>query len=174
MTRVPEILNLKHKTERSVNMYEDYGWNRMLSNFFRVVQQIWAVRMYGQPTETLSSSSPLCSAATAVRVQRARRGPAGAPEVRVIRDRLCRVLPGQRPLLFLGWTDLLQILRHEPEVTRTEREDVYQRVWTRCRIYCVQSCLCCCSKIRDDVNPCGTFQQQHDSFHLKQIIVQTL
>lgn len=157
-----------------MNIYEDYGWNRMLSNFFRVVQQIWAMRMHGQLTEKLSSSSPLCSTATAVRVQWARRGPAGAPEVRVIRDRLCRVLPGPRPLLFLGWTDLLQILRHEPEVTRTEREDVYQPESPECE-HAVGFTLTafspayvgCCSKIIDEVHPCGTFQQQHDFFSFK-------
>lgn len=129
MTRVPEIFNLKYKTKRSVNIYEDYGWNRMLSNFFLELcnrYEPWGCTASPQKCSPLPPPSSLCSTATAVRVQRARRGPAGAPEVRVIRDRLCRVLPGQRPLLFLGWTDLLQILRHEPEVTRTEGEDVYQ------------------------------------------------
>ncbi len=61
-------------------------------------------------------SLPLSPTATALRVQWARRGPAGAPEVWVIRERLRWVLPGQRPVLLLGRTDLLQILPQQQEV----------------------------------------------------------
>lgn len=64
----------------------------------------------------LSQRSCVLSTATAVCVQRGGRGPAGTPEVRVIWRRLRRVLPGPRPLLLMGWPDLLPLLLQQQEV----------------------------------------------------------
>jgi len=95
------------KSEITMNIFQKTAMKQMTGALKRCEKPI------------ISSFSPVCSpspAATALRVQRARRGPVGAAEVRVVRDRLRRVLPGQRPLLLLGRTDLLQILPHQQEV----------------------------------------------------------
>lgn len=64
----------------------------------------------------LSQRPCVSSTATAVCVQRGGRGPAGAPEVRVIRRRLRRVLLGPGPLLLVGRPDLLPLLLRQQEV----------------------------------------------------------
>ncbi len=84
----------------------------LLSSFFSPSSLL--LLSFFSPSSLLLLS--VSSSATAVRVRRGGRGPAGPAEVRVVRDRLCRVLPGPRPVLLVGRTDLLQVLPQQQEV----------------------------------------------------------
>ena len=95
----------------------------------------------------------LSSAAAAVRVQRAGRGPAGPAAVPLLWQQLCRVLPGPGPLLLLGRPDLLRVVHPQQEVNdrgnvSAADEDIQGLTLSGAQISMTQFILCVCVCVR--------------------------